>query len=144
MIDHLSLPVSDVARSQAFYDQIFATLGYRSTMTLNEPDYSAVGYGAPEQEPVFWIGAANEADIAAPVPQIGQHVAFSAPDRDAVDRFHQAGLAASGKDNGSPGLRLEYHPNYYAAFLIDPDGHHLEAVCHAAPESGLQTAPETV
>ena len=134
MIDHFSLPVSDMARSQAFYDQIFAALGYGSVMTLDEPDYSAVGYGVPEQEPVFWIGAAVAA-TAAPVPQVGQHVAFSALTRDAVDRFYQAGLAANGKDNGPPGVRLEYHPHYYAAFLIDPDGHHLEAVCHAAPDS---------
>ncbi|MEM6350335.1 MAG: VOC family protein [Cyanobacteria bacterium P01_D01_bin.14] len=131
MIDHLSLPVSDILRSQLFYDQILSALGCHPMMTVNESDYVAIGYGREGQEPVFWIGAGKtEGPPVSLEPLVGHHIAFSAASREAVDHFYQAGLHAGGKDNGPPGLRPHYHPNYYGAFLIDPDGHHLEAVCH--------------
>jgi len=130
MIDHLSLPVADLARSRAFYDTVLATLGVRRVMDLEIDDYVAAGYGGSEHEPAFWIGSSTEA-AAAPVQPDGQHIALTAPDRAAVDAFHAAALAAGGRDNGAPGLRPHYHENYYAAFVIDPDGYHMEAVCHA-------------
>ncbi len=130
MIDHLSLPVADLKRSRAFYDAVLATLGVRRVMDMEEADYVAAGYGGSEHEPAFWIGAAI-AEVPAPVPSEGQHIAFAAPNRAAVDAFHAAALAAGGRDNGAPGLRPQYHENYYAAFVADLDGHHIEAVCHA-------------
>ena len=129
MIDHLSLPVADFERSRAFYDRVLAALGSHRVMDMEESDYVAAGYGGSEHEAAFWIGT-GKGLAPAPQPQEGQHIAFSAADRAAVDRFHAEGLAAGGRDNGAPGLRPEYHPNYYAAFVIDPDGHHIEAVCH--------------
>ncbi len=128
MFDHLSIAVSDYGRARAFYDAVLAPLGHRCEMEHDEADYVAAGYGDDPAEPGFWIGAAKPP--AAVAPNIGQHVAFRAPDRAAVDAFHAAGLAAGGTDNGAPGVRSDYHPHYYAAFIIDPDGHHLEAVCH--------------
>ncbi len=128
MIDHLSLRVGDLERSRAFYDRVLATLGYGRTMDVDEADYEASGYG-PGEEPTFSIGVGKE-PMPAPQPEIGQHIAFAAPDRASVARFHAEALAAGGRDNGAPGLRPEYHPNYYAAFIIDPDGYHIEAVCH--------------
>lgn len=131
MLDHLSLPVSDYVRARAFYDALLDALDHRCVQELDEPDYVAGGYGSTETEPAFWIGASKPGQ-AVVVPE-GQHVAFSARTRAQVDAFHAAGLAAGGTDNGAPGLRLHVHPNYYAAFVIDPDGHHLEAVCHLPP-----------
>lgn len=129
MIDHLSLAVSDYERSRAFYDACLGTLGYAVAMeTTDAPDHVACGYGEGV-EPTFWIGAGREPG-SAPVPPDGQHVAFVARGRSAVDAFHAAALAAGGRDNGPPGLRPHYHADYYAAFVIDPDGYRLEAVCH--------------
>jgi catechol 2,3-dioxygenase-like lactoylglutathione lyase family enzyme len=135
VIDHLSLPVSDYARSRGFYDKVLGALGYKVTVEVTDaPDYVGAGYGPPSDlpEPQFWIGAGREPG-PVPVSPEGQHVAFQAADRGAVDMFHAAALAAGGRDNGPPGLRPHYHPNYYAAFVLDPDGHRLEAVCHRAP-----------
>jgi predicted lactoylglutathione lyase len=88
-------------------------------------DFShAVGLGRG-QKPAFWLGATDD----KPVPL---HIAFAAEDRRQVDAFYHSALAAGGKDNGSPGIRRHYHPNYYAAFVIGPDGHNVEAVCHRA------------
>jgi catechol 2,3-dioxygenase-like lactoylglutathione lyase family enzyme len=130
MIDHLSLAVSDLDRSRAFYDRALAALGARRLMEVEDaPDYVASGYGTTEGEPAFWIGS-SIGPAPDPVAPDGQHVAFAAPDRAAVDAFHKAALAAGGRDNGAPGLRPHYHPNYYAAFIIDPDGYRIEAVCH--------------
>ena len=126
VIDHLSLGVRDLARSRAFYDAILAPLGYRRG--YDHDDVS--GYGLPDEHPLreqglpFWIGA--EPAGAA----LNGHVCFGAPDRAAVDAFHKAALAAGARDNGAPGLRPQYHAFYYAAFVIDPNGHRLEAVCH--------------
>ena len=129
MIDHMSLPVAEFGRSRAFYDRVLAALGNRRIMDVEETDHVACGYGGSDHDQTFWIGVGKGLE-PAPQPLEGQHIAFSAPDRAAVDRFHAEGLAAGGRDNGAPGLRPEYHPNYYAAFVIDPDGHHIEAVCH--------------
>jgi catechol 2,3-dioxygenase-like lactoylglutathione lyase family enzyme len=126
VIDHLSLGVRDLALSRAFYDAILAPLGYRRG--YDHDDMS--GYGLPGVHPLreqalsFWIGA--EPEGAA----LSGHVCFRAPDRAAVDAFHQAALAAGARDNGAPGLRPQYHASYYAAFVVDPNGHRLEAVCH--------------
>lgn len=131
MIDHLSLAVTDLPRSQVFYDAVLATLGHSRVMDMEGEGYAASGYGASAHEPAFWIGIGlGPEPVPAPQPPVGQHIAFSAPDRHAVDAFYGAALQAGGGDNGKPGLRPEYHPNYYAAFVLDPDGYHIEAVCH--------------
>jgi catechol 2,3-dioxygenase-like lactoylglutathione lyase family enzyme len=124
MIDHMSLPVSDYARAKAFYVNALAPLGYGIAMEVApEPSggESYVGFGN-DGKPYFWL-APNDG------PQSRIHVAFVAKDRAAVDAFYPAALAAGGKDNGAPGLRAHYHPNYYGAFVLDPDGHNVEAVC---------------
>lgn len=124
--------MSDYARSRAFYDKALGALGYKVAAEITDsPDFVGAGYGNPTHpEPTFWIGAGRNPGPAPVTPQ-GQHIAFKAPDRAAVDAFHRAALEAGGRDNGPPGLRPHYHPNYYAAFVLDPDGHRLEAVCHA-------------
>ena len=131
MIDHISLPVSDYARSRAFYDKALGALGFKVAMEITDaPDFIGAGYGAPgAPEPVFWIGAPR-VPAAPPVSPEGQHIAFRAANRAAVDAFHRETVAAGGTDNGAPGLRPHFHPSYYAAFVLDPDGHRLEAVCH--------------
>jgi catechol 2,3-dioxygenase-like lactoylglutathione lyase family enzyme len=124
MIDHVGFPVSDYARSKAFYERALAPLGYGVVMEVgnNEMGAPAVGFGIGGN-PDFWIG--GEGNVGNPV-----HVAIVAKDRAVVDAFYTAALAAGGRDNGAPGLRPHYHPNYYAAFVLDPDGHNIEAVCH--------------
>lgn len=124
MIDHIGFPVSDYARSKAFYTQALAPLGYTLVMEVpqTENDTPAAGFGAG-QKPDFWIG--GEGGLEKPL-----HVAIVAKDRATVDAFYKAALAAGGKDNGAPGIRAHYHPNYYGAFVLDPDGHNIEAVCH--------------
>jgi catechol 2,3-dioxygenase-like lactoylglutathione lyase family enzyme len=130
MLDHVSITVADIQRARAFYDRVLATLGHRRVMDVEDaPDFVGSGYGASEHEPAFWIGAPKPPAPVAPPPD-GHHVAFAATDRAAVDAFHEEALAAGARDNGAPGLRPHYHSDYYAAFVIDPDGHHLEAVCH--------------
>jgi catechol 2,3-dioxygenase-like lactoylglutathione lyase family enzyme len=119
MLDHVSLGVSDIERSRKFYDQALRPLGIERLYAEGE---TASGYGA-NRKAFFWIG------LREPV-QTGSHVAFVAEDREAVDRFHRAALAAGGRDNGPPGLRPHYHEDYYGAFVLDPDGHNIEAVCH--------------
>jgi len=123
--DHLSLGVRDLGRSVAFYDAALVPLGL---VRLSGSARSAC-YGPPGFE-----GEAPFAVIAlgpdATPPEIGLHVAFAAPDRGAVDAFHAAAVAAGGVDDGPPGVRAAYDPGYYAAFIVDPDGHRLEAVVH--------------
>jgi catechol 2,3-dioxygenase-like lactoylglutathione lyase family enzyme len=118
MLDHVSLGVSDIERSRKFYDEALRPLGIERLYAEGE---TAAGYGAGRKA-FFWIGL-REAS------QTGCHVAFATADRETVDRFHQAALAAGGRDNGSPGLRPHYHEDYYGAFVLDPDGHNIEAVC---------------
>ncbi len=126
MIDHVGFPVSDFARAKAFYTNALLPLDYRLVMEVtqeqNDGDPSA-GFGA-DGKPDFWIG--GEGGLNKPL-----HVAILAKDRAAVDAFYKAAIAAGGRDNGAPGIRPHYHPNYYAAFVFDPDGHNVEAVCHA-------------
>ena len=120
MIDHTGLTVTDLQKSRQFYERTLAPLGYAAIMEI--PGGHGVGFGEPPK-PDFWIirGEPNE-------PRI--HVAFRAKSRADVDEFYRAALAAGGRDNGPPGLRPHYHPNYYGAFVLDPDGHNIEAVCH--------------
>ena len=126
MIDHLSLGVRDLARARAFYDAVLAPLGYRRVFDLED----ASGYGRPDPHPLkeqalpFWIGHEPAGVV------LNGHICFSAPARAAVDAFHAVALAAGGRDNGKPGLRPHYHAHYYAAFIVDPDGHRIEAVRH--------------
>ena len=131
MIDHIGFDCADFARSRAFYQQALAPLGLTLLMELTPEQtggYDGCGFGEAGK-PEFWI-ASGGGQGARPGPG-GLHVAFRARDRAAVDAFHAAALAAGGRDNGGPGLRPHYHPNYYAAFVFDPDGHNVEAVCHA-------------
>ena len=125
MLDHVGFPVADYARSKAFYEKALAPLGYELIMEVRQTDQDspAAGFGA-EGRPDFWIG--GEGGLNQPV-----HVAFTTKDRAIVDAFYRAALAAGGRDNGAPGLRPHYHPNYYGAFVLDPEGHNIEAVCHA-------------
>jgi catechol 2,3-dioxygenase-like lactoylglutathione lyase family enzyme len=114
MIDHVGFSVSDYARAKAFYEKALAPLGYALVMeaTAQQTGQPAAGFGSGGK-PDFWIG--GEGKLERPM----------------VDAFYRAALAAGGKDNGPPGLRVHYHPNYYGAFVLDPDGHNIEAVCHA-------------
>lgn len=127
MIDHLTLPVADYAASKAFYLQALAPLGYEVVMELTReqvpqlPVERTCGLGAAGK-PDLWLKPSDEV--------VPTHVAFVAESRAAVDAFHRAALAAGGEDNGAPGLRPHYHPTYYGAFVLDPDGYNVEAVCH--------------
>jgi catechol 2,3-dioxygenase-like lactoylglutathione lyase family enzyme len=126
VIDHIGFPVSDYARSKSFYSQALAPLGYELVMEIDgahtESGAPAAGFGRAGK-PDFWIG--GEGGLEKPL-----HVAIAASDRASVDAFHAAALKAEGRDNGAPGLRPHYHSTYYAAFILDPDGHNIEAVCH--------------
>lgn len=117
IFDHLGISVRDAGRSKAFFAAALAPLGIEPLMTVR----GWVGFG--RERPQFWIGAHNE-------PHKPMHVAFVADSREQVRAFHARALAAGGTDNGAPGIRELYHPDYYAAFVICPDGHNLEAVCH--------------
>jgi catechol 2,3-dioxygenase-like lactoylglutathione lyase family enzyme len=118
VLDHVGLQVSDRERSRRFYAQALSPLGYELVM---EHRISGAGFGR-SGKPDFWIRQ------GAPASNV--HVAFAADHRAAVGAFHEAAIAAGGRDNGSPGLRPEYHPAYYGAFVLDPDGNNVEAVCH--------------
>ena len=125
MLDHAGFPVSDYVRSKAFNLQALEPLGYVLVMEVqqDENDNPAAGFGMGGK-PDFWFG--GEGSFQRPI-----HIAIAAQNRAAVDAFDRAALAAGGKDNGAPGLRPHYHPNYYAALVLDPDGHNIEAACHA-------------
>ena len=123
MIAHLSLGVADLARARRFYDAVLPTLGYERVYDVE----GAHGYGAKPGAPVFWINLPLDESRAVAAGN-GTHVAFAAPSREAVDAFHATALANGARDNGRPGLR-DYTPTYYAAFVFDPDGHAIEAVC---------------
>jgi catechol 2,3-dioxygenase-like lactoylglutathione lyase family enzyme len=130
MIDHVSLRVSDYDRSKAFYAAALAPLGY----TLAMEGTSGAGFRL-DRIPAFWVKEGMPPDTGAPEAAAGcggpfVHVALAGRDRAAVDAFHRAALAAGGRDNGAPGLRPQYHSNYYGAFVLDPDGYNIEAVCH--------------
>ena len=125
MIDHLGINVSDFEKSKSFYDKAMAPLG-ASLLYMVPQEYTdgakVGGYG--RDRPVFWLSDSTDK------PRSTQHVAFTARSRAEVDAFHASALAAGGTDNGGPGLRPHYHPNYYGAFVFDPDGNNVEAVCH--------------
>jgi len=125
MIDHVSIGVRHIAAARRFYDAALKPLGFKC---LSE-SASSLGYG--EESPRFWVSATER-----PVPadeKSGLHFCFAAKTRAAVDGFHAAALRAGGRDNGKPGVRPEYDKNYYAAFVVDPDGYRVEAYCGAAP-----------
>jgi catechol 2,3-dioxygenase-like lactoylglutathione lyase family enzyme len=124
VLDHCSIGVGDLARSQRFYDTVLNTLGYKRLYNSDE----WLGYGATKS--VFWLGAMSST-IPADVP--GLHFCFAAKNRSAVDEFYDRALKAGGSDNGPPGHRPEYGSDYYAAFVIDPDGYRIEAYCRSKP-----------
>jgi catechol 2,3-dioxygenase-like lactoylglutathione lyase family enzyme len=116
-IDHVTLNVLDYERSKTFYEQALKPLGYELLMEFGPH----AGFGQ-EGKPDFWVAERGEPTIA--------HIAILAKDRETVDAFHEAAIAAGAGDNGPPGLRPHYHENYYGAYVIDPDGNNVEAVCH--------------
>jgi catechol 2,3-dioxygenase-like lactoylglutathione lyase family enzyme len=125
MLDHVTISVSDLEYSRAFYDAALKPLGITR---VYDGEVNFLGYGTPEKA-FFWIGFRNEAAITS------SHIAFATQDRKIVDAFYHAALLAGGKDNGPPGLRPHYHEDYYGAFILDPDGHNIEAVCHDAGDA---------
>src|SRR5687767_10196290 len=118
MYDHISLKVKSFAKSRRFYEMALAPLGY----TMQSADDGSAGFG-PGDTPAFWISEGTPLSA-------GVHIAFAGPSRAAVQKFHVAAMEAGGRDNGKPGLRENYAPTYYAAFVYDPDGNNIEAVCH--------------
>jgi catechol 2,3-dioxygenase-like lactoylglutathione lyase family enzyme len=131
ILDHVSLSVSDYARSKAFFERALAPLGIAPIMEFG----NACGFGRGGM-PAFWIGTGPTSflkpeHVGVVVPT---HLAFAARNRAEVDAFHRAALAAGGRDFGAPGIRAHYHPNYYGAFVLDPDGHDIEAVFHGVIE----------
>ncbi|HVN87619.1 MAG TPA: VOC family protein [Candidatus Binatia bacterium] len=117
MLDHITLHVADLDRSKRFYAAALAPLGY--TVMMEFPGVAGLG---ADGKPDFWLGQGQATHSL--------HIAFAAEDRAIVDAFHRAATAAGGRDNGAPGLRPQYHHNYYGAFVFDPDGNNIEAVCH--------------
>ncbi|HEY5711865.1 MAG TPA: VOC family protein [Allosphingosinicella sp.] len=126
MLDHVGFAVADAERSRAFYERALEPIGITLIMSVTpeqtEAGGTAHGFGA-NGKPFFWFGDNERVGE-------GTHVAFAVESRALVDAFHAAGLAAGGTDNGAPGLRPHYHPDYYGAFILDPDGNNIEAVCH--------------
>jgi catechol 2,3-dioxygenase-like lactoylglutathione lyase family enzyme len=124
-LDHIGLSVSDYAAARAFYTAALSPLGISVQMEVTKEvtgGVDAAGFGAAGK-PFFWLAGAGKA-----TPPL--HIAFAAGNRAEVDAFYKAAIAAGGKDNGSPGVRAHYHPNYYGAFVLDADGNNVEAVCH--------------
>jgi catechol 2,3-dioxygenase-like lactoylglutathione lyase family enzyme len=119
MLDHFTIGVTDLNRAKAFYDKALKPLGVRR---LYADGKNFAGYGVGEKA-FYWIGTRDGT-------QTGAHIAFTAADRALVDKFYKAALEAGGAGNGAPGLRPHYHDHYYGAFVLDPDGHNIEAVCH--------------
>ncbi len=120
MIDHIGIAVSDLPRSVAFYEKALAPLGYVLVMTFDQ--YAGFGVAG---KPDFWIEGNK-------TPKDRIHIAFRAKGRAEVRAFHEAAMAAGGTENGAPGIRPHYHQDYYGGFVLDPDGHNVEAVCHEA------------
>jgi catechol 2,3-dioxygenase-like lactoylglutathione lyase family enzyme len=126
VLDHVGVEVSDFATSKAFYEKALEPLGIRLLMEFE----GTAGFGKETEhgpKPFFFIGERGRPPVS------GAHVAFGVRSTEQVDAFHAASLAAGGTDNGAPGLRPIYHPGYYGAFVLDPDGNNVEAVCHTTP-----------
>lgn len=134
MIAHVSLGVRQLDRALRFYDAALATLGYQRHFTFPE----GAGYGPDRHHIHLWLNVYHRQDQRPHAPSSGAHLALNADTRLAVDAFHAVALRNGGRDNGRPGLRTQYAPNYYAAFVFDPDGNHVEAVCF------VQAAPPVV
>jgi catechol 2,3-dioxygenase-like lactoylglutathione lyase family enzyme len=122
-LDHVAISTADYAKSLAFYEAALAPLGIKTHMKFEGDDGNVAGLGS--EQPFLWIGDGGALTGGR------VHIALSAGSRQQVDAFYEAALAAGGRDNGPPGLRPHYHETYYAAFVFDPDGHNIEAVCHA-------------
>lgn len=125
MIDHIGLSVVDVQKSKQFYLKVLAPLGYSLFMEFNGEHDCWIGLGI-QGKPDFWINPTKDGKPISP----RVHVAFRASDKTQVDKFYEAAIEAGAKCNGKPGPRPHYHPGYYGAFVIDPDGHNIEAVTH--------------
>ena len=126
MLDHVSIPVSDLERSASFYDSVLSTLGFQR----RKERPGAIGYGPlARNAPIFWL--LSKSDEGSAHAGIGLHVSFQALDRSIVDNFHKVGLQCGGVNAGDPGVRPEYTTPFYGAFLIDPDGFKIEAVCRS-------------
>ena len=124
MLDHVSIPVTDLEKSASFYDAVLATVGFEPRKRLP----GAIGYGPPDQPaPVFWILSNPQPNLAK--PGIGLHISFQAHNRESVDAFHSVALSLGGTDAGLPGERPQYTQPFYGAFIFDPDGFKIEAVC---------------
>jgi catechol 2,3-dioxygenase-like lactoylglutathione lyase family enzyme len=128
MLDHMTFRVTDMARSRRFYAAALAPLGYALQFHQVFDGVQVVGFGIGDRIDTWLVDGPSP--HGGPPVSTGCHLAWSAPDRDAVDAFHAAALAAGGRDNGAPGLRPMYHPHYYGGFVLDPDGNNVEAVCH--------------
>ena len=122
-LDHVAISTADYLTSLTFYEKALAPLGIKTHMKFEGDEGNVAGLGS--EQPFLWIGDGGKLTGGR------VHLAFSAPNRAAVDAFYAAAIAAGGTDNGPPGLRPHYHATYYAAFVYDPDGHNIEAVCHA-------------
>lgn len=131
MLDHVGIFVSDYAAAKAFYEPVLATIGSKMQM---EPAPFASGWGPSPTEPAFWLSSGCPTKEAHKKVPETVHVAFTCTSRDQVDAFYETALKQGAKCNGKPGIRAEYHPNYYGAFIIDLDGHNIEAVCHLPPK----------
>jgi len=138
MLAHVSIGVRQLDRALRFYDAALATLGYQRHYTYGE----GAGYGPDRHNIQLWINVYHRQDQRPHAPSSGAHYAFSADTRLAVDAFHSVALRNGGRDNGKPGLRTQYAPNYYAAFVFDPDGNHVEAVCFVAAAPQAVAKPE--
>jgi catechol 2,3-dioxygenase-like lactoylglutathione lyase family enzyme len=136
MLDHASLGVRDIGRSQRFYDAVLRPLGLVRIVDFG----NGSDYGAAPGSPGVEFTITSEPEVKTPIA--GAHLCFRAPDRGAVRAFHAAALAAGGSDDGAPGLRPQYHAEYYGAFVRDPDGHRIEAVCHAPVAPAVVTDGE--
>ncbi len=133
MIDHIGLAVTDFAKSKSWYAAALAPIGY--TVMMEFPAEQAGGQpaaGLGDTKPDLWLAGGGPT-------QPHTHLAFAVKNRALVDAFYKAALAAGGRDNGPPGIRAHYHPNYYGAFVLDPDGHNVEVVCHYPPGTSAKS-----